>query len=155
MVVDVHVEKRTLAPKGESRGRSQPLVCRDHFGQGKIGDHVAVIAKDRGVPLEKVFYVLQPSPGVEKDRLVAKDDGHAAPFCFGKYFTVNMGTMVRVDDEPLYPDGKEMVHGIGYYRPASEGEERLRAFLRERTQACPKAGAEDEGRFEPSTLPHQ
>ncbi len=98
--------------------------------QGKIGHDIPIIPEDGLIFFKQIFDILQSSCGVQKDWLMAKKDGHAAPLPFKKPLQVDLGRVMGIHDEAVHPDFEEMVHPIGDDRTSSDLQERLRAAFR-------------------------
>ena len=86
-LIDAHIEERSAASQGKSRLRSLPPMIFQERLQGKIGDHIAVVAEDGLVLGQEIFDVFQPARRVEEDRLVPKEHGRAAPLPVGEFLS--------------------------------------------------------------------
>ena len=151
-LIDVYVQKRAAASKGQRHLRPHFLMGFQEPLQGKVGHHVPVIAEDGLVLIQEIFNVFQSPCRVQKDGFMAKGDGHAPPLPVWKFFRINLRTVVRIHDETIHADATEMIHCVSDDRTSSDLQERLRTPLRQRAQPHPQAGAQDEGGLESPSL---
>jgi hypothetical protein len=116
--------------------------------QGKVGHHVSVIAEDGLVFGEEIFDVFQSARRVQKNRFMAKDDGHTPPFPAGKFLCVNLRAVMGIYDETIHARAVEMIHGIRDDGTPPDLQERFRTPFRQRAKPHSQTGSQDEGGFE-------
>jgi hypothetical protein len=150
-LIQVYVQKEAAASKGKRRLRPHLLLGFYEPLQGKVGHHVSVIAEDGLVFGEEIFDVFQSARRVQKNRFMAKDDGHPPPLPVGKFFRVYFRAVVGIYDETIHARAMEMIHRIRDEGAPSDLQERFRTPFRQRAKPHPQSGAQDEGGFETSS----
>jgi hypothetical protein len=151
-LADADIQKRAAAAKSKGHLRSHFLMGFTEPLQGKIGDHVPVVAEDGLVLFQEVFNAFQPPCRVQKDGFMTKGDGDAPPFPVWKSFRINLRAMMGIHDETIHAGVTEMIHYVGDDGTPSNLQERLRTPLGQRAKPRPQAGSQDEGGLESPSL---